>query len=144
MASARSVRSTSSGSVSASGRGYVITASLPRRRERAAPAAPRAVTLPPRAARRQLAVGSGVGRSQPAPARAAPVVPAVARRALPAAGIGEPPRLLGAVALVERVDLAGGLSDPHERGPQLADAAAGDDEAGGHGLAPAAGLPDLG
>src|SRR4051794_7306609 len=71
-------------------------------------------------------------------------MPAVARRALPAAGIGEPPRLVRTVALVQRRYLAGGLRDPHERRAQLADCAARDDEAGAHRLALLAGLADLG
>src|SRR3954452_14761852 len=128
MASARSVRSTSSGSVSASRRWLVITASLPRGGSQRALAPRSMATLSRPAAWRQLAVGSGMARSQSASAGAASVVAAVACRALPAARVGEAPRLVRAVARVQGGDLAGGLRDPHERGAQLPDAAAGDDE----------------
>src|SRR5262245_17955746 len=84
-----------------------------------------------------------VGGSDAAAAGAAGEVAAVAGRAFPAAGVGEAPRLVGAVALIERGDLARGLRDAHERGPQLGGRAPGDDEARAHRLALLARLADL-
>ena len=63
-------------------------------------------------------VGTGyAARSslQPGAARAAAPMRAVALRALPARGVGEPPGSIGSVSLVIGVDLAGGECDPRER-----------------------------
>src|SRR5205823_14664747 len=63
--------------------------------------------------------------------------------ALPARGIGEPPRLVGAEALVRGGDLAGRQRDAGEHAAHLAGRASGTDERRGHLLASLAGLGDL-
>src|SRR6266545_3715869 len=82
-------------------------------------------------------------RSESCSARARAPRRAVALAALPAGRVGEAPRRVGAVALVERVDLAGGLRDAREARALLADRAGGGDQRAADLLAPAAGLGDL-
>src|SRR5690348_2236978 len=79
----------------------------------------------------------------PAAARAARPVGAVARAAFPAGGVGEPPGLVGAIALVGGHDLAGGQSDAGEYAAHLPHAAAGSDQRRAHLLAALAGLGNL-
>src|SRR4051794_5664475 len=60
----------------------------------------------------------GFAVSQSCTAGAAGMVGAVARRALPARGVGEPPRRVGPEALVERAHLRRGQPDPGEHAAQ--------------------------
>ena len=69
---------------------------------------------------------------------------AVALAALPAARIGEPPRLVRAEPLVAGDDLPGDLRDPDQRAAQLARRSAGRHKRGAYLLAAGAGLGDLG
>ena len=81
---------------------------------------------------------------QPGSAGASPPRLAVALAALPAARIGEPPRLVRAEPLVAGDDLARDLRDPDERAAQLARRPARGHDRGADLLAARAGLGDLG
>jgi hypothetical protein len=90
-----------------------------------------------------LSSGSGRAlwrRPQPRSTRTAPPRVAVTDAALPAARVGEPPRLVGAEQLVARDDLAGDLGDPDQCAAELPRRAACRDDRGGDLLPARAGL----
>src|SRR3954453_3629548 len=72
------------------------------------------------------------------------MVRAVARAALPATRVGEPPRLVRPKAVIQRDDLARRLSDSRERSTQLSWRPSCRDAGAAHRLAFLAGLADLG
>jgi hypothetical protein len=81
-----------------------------------------------------------VGSVQPGAARTSPPRPAESPAISPAAGVGEPPGLVGAVALVCAGDLAPGHREAGEDAAHLSGGAGGAAQRCGHLLAPPTGL----